>query len=274
MKPWLALFWALAFAPLPAAAEADGPDAFIVRASAGATVRAEPRADATIVGVLAPDDRPVRNLGCAAQAPGWCRVVRGGISGWARAPEIGEYPYPLRPSFDCAKASHDAERIVCRDGALMNLDIHLANTYADALRAAKGLDTGAAEAARLLRAHQHGWAKGRNDCWKADDKRACVRDAYERRIAYLRARWILDPPGETVAFRCDDDAEVIATFFNAGPLPAARVELGDRTEVFVATRTASGARYDGDFGKFLWIKGKDARFVWDQARPERACRAD
>ena len=84
-----------------------------------------------------------------------------------------------------------------------------------------------------------------DDCWKADDKRACIRDAYERRIAHLRARWILDPPGETVAFRCDDAAEVIATFFNAGPLPAARVELGDRTEVFVATRTASGVRYDG-----------------------------
>lgn len=255
----------LAAAP-PAAADADGPDNFLVRDPHGAAVRAEPRADAALLGALAPDYRPVRNLGCSAVAPGWCKVSRDGLEGWARAPQIGEYPYPLHPSFDCARASHEAELLICGDAGLTGFDNALATTYVEARSAAAALGETAA-----LAAEQHGWVRGRNDCWKADDKPACITEAYARRISFLRARWQIDPPDGLAVYRCDGGGEVAAAFFNAGPRPAARVAFDGRTEVFVGAPAASGARYEGDFGKFLWTKGKRALLVWDQFQPQLTC---
>jgi len=43
----------------------------------------------------------------------------------------------------------------------------------------------------VLKAEQHGWIKGRNDCWKEADKRKCVEESYRRRIAELQSRYRL-----------------------------------------------------------------------------------
>ena len=99
------------------------------------------------------------------------------------------------PSFDCAKANSAAEELICAEDALAQLDARMAQTYAQAL-------TAAMDDADTLRAMQRGWIKGRDDCWKANDLRTCVSDAYLLREAELVAKWMLQPPLSRCISRC------------------------------------------------------------------------
>lgn len=86
------------------------------------------------------------------------------------------------PSFDCAKASSDVEKLICKDAELAQLDNSLASLYSTVLK-----NTPAAEQ-KSLKAEQRGWVKGRDDCWKSDDLRGCVAGEYRARIAELKDR--------------------------------------------------------------------------------------
>ena len=165
------------------------------------------------------------------------------------------------PSFDCAKAGTSAEEMVCADADLARLDRLVADRYAAAMAAARGLDAGADEAEAELRAYQRGWIKGRDECWKADDQRACVQASYQRREAELVATWMLEEPTNTAFWTCGGNPanEVVTMFFDTD-LPSLRFERGDSIDVGVLTRTASGARYDGSFGRFIWMKGNEATY--------------
>ena len=88
------------------------------------------------------------------------------------------------PSFDCGKVKRDsAEGIICRSDRLMDLDRELADLYKKAIAAASDI--------QLLKAEQRGWIKGRNDCWKAGDEKACMVDAYQSRIKELKEKYQL-----------------------------------------------------------------------------------
>lgn len=87
-----------------------------------------------------------------------------------------------KPSFDCSKASHEIELLICNDDELAALDVSLNNLYTLVYS-----NTPAA-AQKRLKSEQIGWFKGRNDCWKADDKRQCTKDEYEARIKELKDR--------------------------------------------------------------------------------------
>lgn len=165
------------------------------------------------------------------------------------------------PSFDCAKAEHEAEILVCEDPGLAALDRLVAARYAAALTVIRGLDAGAAEAEDTLRATQRGWIKGRDDCWKAEDLRDCVESAYLRREGELVARWLLQEPTGTAFWACGGNPanEVVTMFFDT-TLPSVRFERGDTIDTGSLTRTASGARYDGSFGRYIWIKGDEASY--------------
>lgn len=43
-------------------------------------------------------------------------------------------------------------------------------------------------------------------------------------------------------------------------LPSVRFERGDEIDTGALTRTASGARYIGSFGREIWIKGEEATY--------------
>lgn len=165
------------------------------------------------------------------------------------------------PSFDCARAETGAEKLVCADTALAALDRRVAARFAAALDVARGLDAGAAEAEATLRAYQRGWIGGRDECWKAADERACVEDAYLRREAELVAEWMLDAPTATTFWTCGGSPanEVVTMFFDT-PLPAVRFERGDSIDTGTLSPTGSGARYDGSFGRYIWIKGDQADY--------------
>ena len=139
------------------------------------------------------------------------------------------------PSFDCAKANSAAEELICAEDALAQLDARMAQTYAQAL-------TAAMDDADTLRATQRGWIKGRDDCWKANDLRTCVSDAYLLREAELVAKWMLQPPLAVASYACNGNpANEVTAYFYDTERPGVRLEYGDsiRTGTLVPTVPAA-----------------------------------
>jgi hypothetical protein len=69
-----------------------------------------------------------------------------------------------RPTFNCAKAQGEVEKLICSDASLAALDRKLDEAYRAVSAKAKG------KLATQLCDEQRGWVKGRNDCWKAKAK--------------------------------------------------------------------------------------------------------
>lgn len=88
--------------------------------------------------------------------------------------------FAAKPSFNCSKATHEVEKLICNDDELAALDVKLNDLYKIVYN-----NTPTA-AQKRLKSKQIGWSKGRNDCWKVDDQRACVRGEYETRINELK----------------------------------------------------------------------------------------
>ena len=142
------------------------------------------------------------------------------------------------PSFDCATAASEAEKLVCRDAELAALDRQLAARYAEA----KDADP----------AVQRGWAKGRDECWKQQDLRLCVLDAYRTRLVELA----IAAPGAAVptpvAFRCSNNREPFTmTYYNDIDPQAAVMMLGNDQAIVFPQPAASGAKY-GRVGVEYW----------------------
>jgi uncharacterized protein len=134
------------------------------------------------------------------------------------------------PSFDCAKAASEAEKLVCTDAELAALDRQLATRYAEA----KDADP----------AMQRGWVKGRDECWKADDARLCVLESYRTRLVELA----IHAPGlvvpKAVEYRCDDNSKPFTmTFYNDLDPAAAVMTWGNDQAIVFPQPAASGAKY-------------------------------
>jgi uncharacterized protein len=161
------------------------------------------------------------------------------------------------PSFECGEASGTVEELICADEALAALDRELADVWRQVEAALAGNPDAA-----MIRAEQRGWIKGRNDCWKSDDVRACVEVSYRERTAELQARWRLVPLRGPFFYHVADAPadEVVATFFDTDP-PVAILERGDQSVVAFLQPAASGSRYVGGDHVF-WVKGDEARVTW------------
>ena len=165
------------------------------------------------------------------------------------------------PSFDCSKASTSAEELICTDEALARLDRLVAERFDAALDVVRGLESGSASAEDDLRAYQRGWIAGRDDCWKAQDLAACVKDSYLRRDGELVATWLLETPIGIAYWSCNGDpANEVVTYFFATERPSVRFERGDSIDAGALVPTGSGSRYEGSFGRSIWIKGEEATY--------------
>jgi uncharacterized protein len=170
------------------------------------------------------------------------------------------------PSYACEKvAAGSIEELVCQDSHLSELDRTLSAVYAQASGKAGN------EHPPVLRAEQRGWIKGRDDCWKSDDRKACVEDEYRRRIAGLQARYRLLPGTGPFTWVCDGNPanEVIATFFPTDP-PTLVAEHGDSTSLMYIQRSASGAKYQGRNETF-WEHQGEALITWGYGAPAMRC---
>ena len=170
------------------------------------------------------------------------------------------------PSYDCAKvAAGSIEALVCEDNDLSALDRKLAGVYTEATGKASN------EHPPVLKAEQRGWIKGRNDCWKSDDRHGCVRYEYKRRIAELQARYRLVADHGPVRFMCDGNPanEVVATFFKTDP-PTLIAERGDSISLMYLQPSGSGAKYQGRNETF-WEHQGEATIVWGYGAQEMRC---
>jgi len=156
------------------------------------------------------------------------------------------------PTFDCAKAQGEVEKLICADPALAALDHQLDAAYKAATAKAKG------PVATELRDTQRGWVSGRNDCWKAngqqtwitatwtvDTVKGCTEAQYRLRTSELQAIWQLVPP-KTVSYACQNNPanEIVANFFATDPATI-RLERGDRTVTMWLVGAASAGKYEG-----------------------------
>lgn len=171
------------------------------------------------------------------------------------------------PSFDCHKVQQGSiEAQVCADPALSTLDRTLAEVYSAASAKAKN------ERPPVLKTEQRGWVKGRNECWKAADKRDCIEFAYRNRIVELQARYRLVEASPATFFACNGNPsdEVVVTYFRTDP-PSLIAERGDRSSLMTIQPSGSGARYQGRNESF-WEHQGEATLVWGYGAPEMKCR--
>jgi uncharacterized protein len=201
----------------------------------------------------------------------WCRhidqIVRSGRSSSTASGNAGRATETTGPSFACDKVKAGSiEAMVCSDQALSALDRKLSGVYAAA--SSKAVN----EHPPLLKAEQRGWIKGRNECWKAGDKRGCVQDEYERRIAELQARYRLVSVSGPFRFICNDNPvnEVIVAFFRTEP-PTLIAERGDSVSLMYLQPSGSGTRYQGRNESF-WEHQGEAAIIWGYGAPEMRCR--
>lgn len=274
-------------------ATADGPDYFRLKGDSAIALQADNSLEAEILLQIPAQTDGLRNLGCkglpgfsewtqmseddrlAAKARAWCKVEYLQVAGWIPQKYLEEGAHPS-PSFDCSQAEGEVENLICQEPSLMVMDNHLYYVYRAALTRAGDLDVGPEEAVNLLKATQRGWIKGRNDCWKSSERIAnCVEQAYARRIAELQVQWMLVPARETHRYTCGSDShEFTLTFFDTETLAGAALEYSDNREVLIVTPTASGVKYAGKFGRYVWIKGDEALFVWEQDKDPINCVKD
>ena len=176
-------------------------------------------------------------------------------------------PAPVAtPSFDCKKVSDNSvEQLICRDPLLAQLDQTLARTYSEATKKAVN------EHPPVLAAEQRGWIKGRDECWKSEDKFICIKTEYERRIAELQAHYRLVEASEPVRYQCGNSPanEIFVTFFRSTPATLI-AERGDQTSLMYQTPAASGSKYEGRNESF-WEHQGEARVVWGYEAPELVC---
>ena len=168
------------------------------------------------------------------------------------------------PAYDCSKAEHEIEVLVCENPALSALDWKLLKTYSLArtmLQLNSGLDFRISST--YFEAEQREWTDHRNECRDAGDPVACTRASYERRIAWFQARYFLVEGGDPVAFICNGTEEIVAAFVPTDP-PTVRLRRGDMLLVAWQVPSASGARYEADLGMSFWTKGDAAIAEWPQ----------
>jgi uncharacterized protein len=201
----------------------------------------------------------------------WCRyiseIVRDSRTSSRSDPDPGGEATTPGPSYACDKVeAGSVEAMICKDKQLSSLDRKLSGVYAAASKKA------ASERPPQLQAEQRGWIKGRDECWKSEDKRECVRDAYQRRIAELQARYRLVPGNGPFRFMCDGNPanEIVVTFFQTDP-PTLIAERGDSVSLMYLQPSGSGAKYQGRNETF-WEHQGEALITWGYGAPEMRCR--
>lgn len=172
------------------------------------------------------------------------------------------------PSFDCSKVDKGSiEELVCQSPELTDLDLKLADAYKAASQKAVN------QQPNLLKAEQRGWIKGRNDCWKSDNRNACVADSYRQRTAELQARYQLIAGKAPVHYACDGNPakEVIATFYPTEP-KSVLVEFGDSSSLMFLQPSGNGSQYLGR-NETLTEEQDVTTVVWGYEAPEMKCKA-
>jgi uncharacterized protein len=162
------------------------------------------------------------------------------------------------PSFDCRKATHEAELAICKDAGLAALDRRMADVFAAALQ------SWPAAVARDQRVTQIGWIRGRNDCWKSKTLRRCVEEHYWTRLYEIQELAGRLKPPLTATFACNGDpahSTLTAAFYNDLEPQTAVVTVGGAKAVLFLALSGSGSRYTADMVEY-WEHQGEATVDW------------
>lgn len=121
-------------------------------------------------------------------------VARGAIPDRSQAPVAAPAPI-AKPSFDCKRASHRVEHMICSSEKLSSLDSLLASTYKSRLEPVFQADK------KFMKTQQTAWLSQRNKCNTTE----CVDETYKDRIRSLCDMPV--PAGVKPSHECDDLAE-------------------------------------------------------------------
>lgn len=217
------------------------------------------------LGILDKPDVPRRD------SEAWCRHIdQMVLENRTSSKSVGDPGGAARargPSLTCTNVvAGSVEAMICEDEELSALDRQLSDVYAAASEKATN------EHPPVLKAEQRGWIKGRDDCWKSEDTRGCVRDEYTSRIAELQARYRLVPHSGPVSFLCEDNSanEVVVTFFQTQP-PTLIGERGDSVSLMFLQPSGSGTKYQGRNETF-WEHQGEALMTWGHGALAMHCK--
>lgn len=170
---------------------------------------------------------------------------------------------------DCARASGQAQQLVCSDAQLSAIA-----READRLYRLVNAQPDPDPSDRLID-NQRMWAGARDNCWKDDDLRQCVVNSYAGRIAGLRMQLARRDEDKgissgPVSFRCGEALGTIEATFIQGAPGVVHLQLfgavAPRTRplagiTFFQVESASGAKYEGQVegeAWSFWYKGREA----------------
>ena len=274
-------------------------------------VRRGPDAEAKIVGKIPKDTDGIKNLGCKggltqkqwtkaseakkklAAKERWCQVEHGGVKGWVSGRFLGEGTAPqaeakpeeqapppqaqmpaapaATPSFDCAKAEKNWEKLACSDNELAAADREAARLYqlaSDAMNARPGFE-------QLLDS-QNKWRGQLATCFD----RECVSEMLVKRVHQLRRDFrdtrTQDASGISMGpllARCEGFPQPIAvTFVNSDP-GFVYLEWMGGVVVMPHVPSGSGALYEGSFARFH-LKSDDALLLVPGGKAEMNCKLE
>lgn len=98
-------------------------------------------------------------------------------------PPVARSQTRVYPSFSCSARLNDAERTICSDSGLAQLDLNLDALYTSAQAISRG--NGDLTSSSRLAATEKNWLSGDRDACATDVN--CLTDAYSNRISQLRA---------------------------------------------------------------------------------------
>ncbi|HSE43265.1 MAG TPA: MliC family protein [Acidobacteriota bacterium] len=162
-----------------------------------------------------------------------------------------------KPSFDCSKATGQIEQLICKDETLAKLDRKMAQVFEDAMK------KWPADEANKQKIIQRGWIKGRNDCWKADDLRACVQNEYNTRIVVIQIQSGQLMVPTPIGYECEgnESKQFTVVFYNDTDPKSAVLTFGDDQVIAFSTPAASGAKYSAQNMEF-WEHHGEATVDW------------
>lgn len=97
--------------------------------------------------------------------------------------------------FDCRRARTQVEKTICADAELSRLDSEMNELYKQIRAETRGVDGDTGRQVDPIAAENARWLAGRNECRDP----ACIRDAYQQRIAQMRRDWAQALPPEPAA---------------------------------------------------------------------------
>lgn len=167
-----------------------------------------------------------------------------------------------KPSFDCATAHHQIEKMVCEDPELAALDVKLAGVFQEALKKVEAMPNTAPQI-RHMKAYELRWSRERNECARSKDAKECTAESYRYRIADLQARFFLISSKSPAVYMCRDNPknELIATYVESDPATV-RLDHSGKTVITFKDDEGDGKRFDNPQGVSFEVEGDMALVNW------------